>query len=281
MTRLVLVLAVLIACGSAMPTAARQRADDTPVDVLLSRVHGYLAEFAKAYAQAVAEERYLQNLRPKRVNLGLTTTQRREIKADVVAVSDDSQTWLNFRDVFAVDGIGVRDRDERLTKLFLSESGDPLAKARVIADEGARFNLGSVSRNVNFPAMALTFLASTNQARSVFRLDGHGRMAGVDTTIIAFQETQHPTIVKSTDVDLPVSGRFWIEPATGRVMKSRIRFESRDFSGQIDVTYGYVEKLKLWLPVEMVDSCEGPSEVVSSRATYSNFRRFGTSAVIK
>jgi hypothetical protein len=281
MKRLVILLAVLVAGGTAMPRVAAQRADDVPVDVVLTRVDGYLVEFAKAYAQAVAEEHYLQNLRPKRVNLGLTTTTRREIRADVVAVSDDTQTWLNFRDVFAVDGVAVRDRDERLTKLFLSQSGDPLEKARVIADEGARFNLGTVSRNINFPAMALTFLASANRPRSAFRLDGHARVDGVETSIVAFRETRRPTIVKSGTVDLPVQGRFWIEPASGRVMKSLIKFESREFSGQVEVTYGYIEKLKLWLPVEMIDSCEGPGEVVSSRATYSNFRKFGTSAVIK
>lgn len=281
MRRLALLLAVVAACGVAAPRLAAQRAEPPPVGVLLERVTAYLVEFAKAYAQAVAEERYLQTMRPKRVALGLTTTERREIKSDVVAVSESSQAWLNFRDVFAVDGISVRDRDERLTKLFLSESGDPLAKARVIADEGARFNLGTVSRNVNFPAMALTFLADVNQARSAFRLDGRTRIAGVETVIVAFQETRVPTVVKSGADDLPVAGRFWIEPATGRVMKSMLRFESREFSGQIEVTYGYVEKLAAWLPVEMIDSCEGPREVVSGRATYSNFRKFGTSAVIK
>ena len=281
MRRLVLLLGVLVACGSAAPRASAQQSGTLPLDVLLTRTDAYLVEFAKAYAQVVAEERYLQSVRAKRVSMGLTVTARREIKSDVVAVSDSDQTWLNFRDVFAVDGIGVRDRDERLTKLFLSQAGDPLAQARVIADEGARFNLGTVSRNVNFPAMALTFLAGANQSRSTFRLDGRARIAGVETTIIAFQEMRRPTVVKSGTDNLPVSGKFWIEPASGRVMKSMIRFESREFSGQVEVTYGYVEKLKLWLPVEMIDSCEGPGEVVSSRATYSNFRKFATSSVIK
>jgi hypothetical protein len=280
------VLGVLVAAVASLSVpvrAAEQRRPTVALDAVLAKVGTYLTDFAAAYAQVVAEERYLQTMRPKRmVSLGTpTSASRREIKADVVAVSDSTQTWLNFRDVFAVDGMRVRDRDERLTKLFLSEAGDPLAKARVIADEGARFNLGTVSRNVNFPTMALTFLATVNQPRSTFRLAGHGRVSGVETVIVAFEETHRPTIVTSGADDLPVAGRFWIEPAVGRVMKSELRFESRDFRGEVKVTYARVEKLALWLPVEMNDTCEGPFETVAGRATYGNFRQFGTSAVIK
>lgn len=277
------VLVAAVASFTLSIRAAEQRPAPAALDAVLAKAGAYLTEFAAAYAQVVAEERYLQTMRLKRmVSLGApTSVERREIKADVVAVSDSTQTWLNFRDVFAVDGIRVRDRDERLTKLFLSQTGDPLAKARVIADEGARFNLGTVSRNVNFPTMALTFLAAVNQPRSTFRLAGRGRVSGVETVILAFEETQRPTIVKSGTVDLPVAGRFWIEPETGRVMKTMLRFESRDFRGEVNVTYALVPKLALWLPVQMDDTCEGPRETVAGRATYGNFRQFGTSAVIK
>lgn len=261
------------------PLQARQAAPS--VETLLARATAYLVDFAKSYAQVVAEEHYHQSLRPKRVSVGLTTTTPREITSDVVAVSDSDQTWLNFRDVFAVDNVSIRDRDERLTKLFLNTTVDPLAQARVIANEGARFNLGHVSRNVNFPAMALTFLAGANQPRSSFKLDGRAKVAGVETMIVAFKETRIPTVVKSGADNLPVSGRFWIEPASGRVMKSKMEFESRDFSGEVEVTYGYVEKLQLWLPVEMNDSVQGIGEEVVSRATYTNFRKFATSSVIK
>ncbi len=283
MRRVAGAVAAMAVMWGASPLAAVPRAADPTVGVLLARVDAYLVGFAKAYAEVVAEERYLQTMRPKRVILGMTTTttERREIKSDVVAVSDSTQTWLNFRDVFAVDGTPVRDRDERLAKLFLNQSGDPLAKARSIADEGARFNLGTVSRNINFPSMALTFLATANRTRSTFRLRGHARVAGVDTLIVSFEETRRPTLVKSGAADVPVSGRFWIEPVTGRVLKTDMRFESREFSGDVEVTYGHIDKLDIWLPVEMDDTCSGPRETVTGRATYGNFRKFGTSVVIK
>jgi len=252
----------------------------TPPEVL-ARIDAYLTEFAKAYAQVVAEEHYHQEMKPSRVSMGVTPTTRRDIESDVVAVSDSTQAWLNFRDVYAVDRTNVRDRDERLAQLFLKNAGDPLAKARVIADEGARFNLGTVSRNVNFPAMALTFLATGNQPRSKFRVTGRSTVGRVDTVILEFEETRRPTLIKSGTLDLPVSGKFSVEPATGRIMKSSLHFDSKEFGGDIEVTFGLVDKLALWLPTEMKDSTWGPREIVTGRATYANFRLFGTSVVIK
>lgn len=273
---LVVVLASPSAIGADRPQSSLPSAPE-----LLTRVDAYLTEFAKAYAQVVAEEHYHQSMRPNRVSVGLTTITTRDLESDVVAVSDSTQAWLNFRDVYAVNRVGVRDRDERLANLFLKGAGDPLAKARVIADEGARFNLGTIARNVNFPAMALTFLATVNQPRSKFRVAGRSIVGKTGTVTLEFEETQQPTLVKSDTLDLPVSGKFWIEPVTGRVMKSSMHFESKEFSGDIEVTYGFVEKLKLWLPIEMKDSTSGPREEVIGRATYENFRLFGTSVVIK
>lgn len=277
--------AIAVALLVATSLAPAQKLTDAPVDVVLKRTAEYLVDYAKSYASVVAEEHYTQSLRAKRVvTLGsINDGLRTQLKSDVVAISDITQAWINFRDVFEVDGRSVRDRDQRLQKLFLEPKNDPLAKARSITDEGARFNLGTVSRNVNFPTMALTFLAGANQARSKFVRAGDGKVAGVETEILEFEETERPTIVRSGAADLPVAGRFWIEPITGRVMKSAVRFESRDFKGDVTVTFGFVEKLKMWLPVEMADSCAGPRETVTGRATYSNFRRFGvsTDVVIK
>lgn len=267
------------------PLLRAQKPTEAPVDLVLKRAGDYLSDYTKAYASVVAEEKYVQSLTEKRVaSLGAVTGKlRTELKSDVVAVADITQAWVNFRDVYQVDGKAIRDRDQRLQKLFLDPKSDPLTKARSITDEGARFNLGTVSRNVNFPTMALTFLLTANQPRSKFKRAGDGKVSGVETEIVEFDETVRPTIVRSGPADLPVAGRFWIEPLTGRVMKSAVRFESRDFKGEVTVTFALVEKLKMWLPIEMDDSCSSPRETVNGRATYSNFRRFGvsTDVVIK
>lgn len=279
--------ALIVACGllAVAPLGGAQKPAKVPLGVLLDRVGSYLTGYAKAYASVVAEERYTQNSRAKRATTlgGLSITGRRELKSDMVAIADSDQRWLSFRDVFSVDGNPVRDRDQRLQTLFLQPQSDPLIKARAIGDEGARFNLGTIARNVNFPTMALTFLVTGNQSRSKFRLGGDSKVNKVETIELSFEEVDRPTIVRSGTADLPVAGRFWIEPETGRVMKSSVRFESREFAGEVNVTFDYVAKVKLWVPVEMDDTCSSPVETVSGRASYTNFRQFGvsTDVVIK
>lgn len=283
MRRAILVWVLLTAALVTAPRAEVQDGD-LPVGTLLQRVGEYLTGFATAYAQVVAEEQYTQTMTPKKAALGLTRAEVRVISADVVAVSDSTRTWLNFRDVFAVDHRPVRDRDERLTKLFLAAPGageDSLARAGAIADESARFNLGSLSRNVNFPAMVLNFLTPARLAGLRVRRDRREKVSGVETVVLAFTEVARPTVVRSGRLDVPAQGRLWVEPGTGRLMKTRLEFEGKDFSGESTVTYGFIEKLGLWLPVAMTDKATGAREVVAGRAGYANFRRFGTSAVIK
>jgi len=265
-----------------------QTAREPSLGLLLTGAAAYLADYEKAFSSVVSEERYLQTRRDLREDspgrfVGAFAGSRRELKSDVIAVAGTGHTWVSLRDVYAVDGRQVRDRDERLQKLFLDPKSDPMPKARAIADEGARFNLGAVSRNVNSPTMPLAFLAGDNQPRSKFKLRGPEKIDGVETRIIDFEETERPTIVKSGKDDLPVSGRLWVEPASGRVMKAAVRFEARNVLSEITVTFGSVEKLKMWMPVEMDDSVRSPRETVTGRATYSNFRRFGvtTEVVIK
>jgi hypothetical protein len=72
--------------------------------------------------------------------------------------------------VYEVDGRPVRDRTDRLTKLFLAPHPDSQSQARRIAEESARFNLGGqVLRTITTPLLALQFIRAENQNRSRFK----------------------------------------------------------------------------------------------------------------
>ena len=77
-----------------------------------------------------------------------------------------------FRDVFEVDGKPVRDREDRLQKLFLAPSPDAYAQLVRIKEESARYNIGSVDRNINLPLFALQFLRAEHRTRSRFKISG-------------------------------------------------------------------------------------------------------------
>jgi len=129
--------------------------------------------------------------------------------------------------------------------------------------------------------MPLMLTPTGNRARSAFRIGRYGTLGDVATVVIEFEESRRPTLVKSGVRDLPATGNFWIEPKSGRVMKAAVKIESNLFNMEMLVTYGFVERLKMWVPVEMTDTASNSLETVTGLAVYTNYRRFDTSVVIK
>ncbi len=91
---------------------------------------------------------------------------------------------------------------------------------------------------------------------------------------IEFRETARDTLVKTTDhEDLPIRGRVWIEPETGRLVMSQIVAENRELRSQIDVS---LQSEPLLVPIEMQDSyiVKSSGTRIEGVATYGRFRRF-------
>ena len=124
--------------------------------------------------------------------------------------------------------------------------------------------------------MALTYLRGSNQPRSEFTIAGRKDIGGVSAVALKFKERTKPTIIRAPDVDLPATGHFWIDPESGRVLKSEVSIAERRSTAKITVTYGAVPKLTVWAPIIMLEEYTGP-EMISAKATYSNFRQFAVS----
>ena len=85
--------------------------------------------------------------------------RHRELKSDLLLVRPvGADRWVQFRDVFEVDGRPVRDRNERLMKLFVTPSSATANQAEQIANESSRYNIGNLQRTVNLPVLALSIL---------------------------------------------------------------------------------------------------------------------------
>jgi len=74
-------------------------------------------------------------------------------------------------------------------------------------------------------------------------------------------------------MDLPATGSFWIEPLTGRVLKSVMR-TGEPIAGEITVNYRRSDTIGLWVPAEMREVYKRRGGNLTGRASYSNFRRF-------
>lgn len=255
--------------------------------VVLARTASYVAEFQRRLAGIVAEERYVQFARSRQ----LVYPNRIVLRSDLLLVKPrDTDQWVQFRDVFEVDGTLVRDRQDRLTHLFLEPSEAGQSQMMRILNESARYNIGSILRNVNTPLFALEFLDAAGQRRFRFKrsadpLPAAARgsptpdvfRASTEVWVIEYSEHDRPTIIRSvTHADVPAHGRFWIEPATGRVLMSELATTAGGVRATIDVSFKSEPILDMLVPVEMREHYEGRRDrsIIDATASYGKFRQF-------
>jgi hypothetical protein len=267
--------------GQALPPAAS-------LDDVLDKLVKYVADYSRNFVGVVSEETYRQDVQTRggtsrlragglstSVAVGFATDeqQSRTLKSDVLLVrAPAEERWLQFRDVFDVDGRSVRDREERLTKLFLAPSPSARKQVDDIVAASARYNIGGVYRDFNIPVLALTVLEPENRPGFAFRL-GKKRGAGRD---VEFREQRSDTLVRgSGEQSAPAYGRLTIEPATGRVLSTEFHADTATLKSEIDVIYGAEPAVGgILVPREMRETYESSGTRIAGRATYSRFRRY-------
>jgi hypothetical protein len=246
---------------------------------LVARVGAYVSRFYRSFGSVVAEERYEQAVR--RAPGSSTTSVRRgdnapvatTLVSDFLLVQVPGEGWMPFRDVFERDGQQVRDREERLAKIFLSGSRESLDQARAIMNESARYNIGNVQRNINMPTLAMVFLTDDQRPHFSFKI-GKSEDDGV---VIEYRETARPTFVRTAnDRDIPVNGRIWVDEQDGTIHKTELHALDTNVEAHITVTYTPDPGLGVWVPSRMDERYRAgrDSTEVRGTATYSKFRRF-------
>jgi len=249
------------------------------VDPFLDKVSDYVAAYERTFVGVVAEETYRQEVKPARAGTDArgfpieSRSQRRDLKSDVLLVrAPAGDRWMQFRDVYEVDGKAVRDRPERLAKLFLQPSADARRQVDEITAASARYNIGSVNRNINLPVLALTVLEPENRPWFAFRV---GR-ASAATTALEYREERSGTLIRTAgDQPMPAHGRVTFETPTGRVLATTLAAEDASLRAQIDVTYGSDAAVDLFVPREMREKyVTKDGSTTEGRATYANFRRY-------
>lgn len=289
----------VVAVGLAIVTAVAasthaQNASDTDLEPLLARATWYSIDFVNKLSQVVAEERYVQDSSVALLAIPIMgmgrgasplnsqprgTAKHRELRADFLIVKSSGDMWSPFRDVFEVDRIPVRDREERLAKLFLGNKTDRAdsndENARAIAEESARYNLGAVQRTINNPVFALLFLQPDIRSHFKFTPGKPDRKAGDDIRVVEYVEELRPTVIHGgAGRDMPAFGRFWIENSTGRIVKAEVRVEVSDVKANLTTTFRTDERLGIDVPAEFREDYDLRDGRVSGVASYSRFRRF-------
>ena len=299
-----LVVLALTVFAAAIPATAQE----PTLTTVLQRAGAYVEKFHRQLSGIVAEERYVQEVQAFHKRNGcpsnatyqstlncreqLVNPMRTDLKSDLLLVRPaDAKRWAEFRDVFEVDGAPVRDRTERLTKLFLGE--DLVSSNRQlgrILDASSRFNIGDIQRNINTPLFALQFLEPSNQQRFKFERsskrvpDTFSRentptgafRTSTEVWVVEYKETKAGTMIHTNDSrDFPVRGRFWIEPTTGRILMTELVAKNRTLNATIDVSFQSEPLVGVLVPIEMREEyMDRGGSHITGVATYGRFRQF-------
>lgn len=283
---LVLLTAILVGLRAA------PRAQEDSLDAALARAAEYARHLHAQLSGIVAEELYLQEVRSWAPAESSSLPERRTLRSDLLLVKPAAlPRYVEYRDVFEVDGAAVRDRQERLTALFLDPSETTERRLKAIVEESARHNIGRIPRNINTPLIALSFLLPESQPRFRFRQVGATQprltarfqkradpsvfRVSTEMWCVEFRETRRPTVIRMNENrDFPARGRLWIDPATGVVLISELEMTNGLVSATINVSYQSEPLLGFRVPVEMRERYLAENTIIEGHATYGHFRQF-------
>lgn len=272
----------------ALRAAAGRQPSPPPLDLVIARANAYVAAYQKGLRGIVAEETYYQNFTTSRGSPGRAarmTREGRQLKSDVLMVKlSEEERWVQFRDVFEVDRRPVRDRDQRLYRLFVNAGADARKQAEEIQAESSRYNIGPVMRTINIPLLAMYFFDRSFALGVQYQLGNPGnvkRLADLapaeSISLVEFKETTKETAVRGEQGrDIPSRGRAWIDHTNGRIMQTEMITQDTALTAQISVTYKNEAGLSMLVPEEMreIYSLSRTDTRIDGRARYGKFRQF-------
>lgn len=276
----------ILACAIAWPigthaqTPAPTRPPNTSARAVIEKAVTYLKEYKEALQFVLSDEVTVQDV----LNyLGKRSAHRETSGEFFLTYLPTEGGWVSVRDIALVDGIPVENRDnlrELLTKATFARIG------RQLADRNARYNIGTVSRNVNDPMLALVILDDKHRNRFKFERRRVEPTATGPLVTVTFSERDKPTLVRGADGShIFAKGELLIDAATGRLMRTLITLKDDNTTATLTTVFTEHEKLGLWLPSTLTERYEhrvgGREETVLANSTYTNYRRFDVRVTIK
>lgn len=266
-------------------------AQPTPVDTVLTRVARYVADFIPRFANVVAIETYEQRtLLPAGMKAEGFRSQSIEwrLSSDFMLVRYQlaELNWVAFRDPIVVNGTVVDRPKDRLVRLFTEPGIDDTERLAVIATESIRFQIPGGSPAVTNPLLVVALMQAHYQPRFRFTLGSEEVVAGTRVRRLRFEEREdqpaEPGNENGARLKWPpllgdvgrVRGTAWVEPETGRIVKTEARLGAAAKSSTTLTMFAQDERLALTVPVEMRTSWMYQERPVTGIATYGEFRRF-------
>lgn len=267
-------------------TVSPLRAQEFDANTVRSRLFTYLAAYEPQLSSLIAEERFIQWPQVSTAMATRDDTRARTLVSDVAFVALPGNVgWLGYRDVRTINRRPVKRSGFSLDALLMLGSDDSRERAMSLLLEGARHNLGA-PRTINLPSLPLELLHLRNQGRFVIVGSDRDRVGGHAVVRLDLEETVRPTLIRRPEGgNMPSRVTAWVEPESGTLRKAEVRTKDAQlgawFEAVVRVEFSELEALGLVVPTRMdevfFDPPRGRGE---GEATYSNYRRFTTSARI-
>ena len=282
MTKSVLT-AVLAASALATPPAQQlPSADD-----LRAAGRSYLSAYLPRVSGTLLDERYII----LEVAGGRMQMPNR-VGSDLMLLNFNG-TAMALRDAYVISGAKIREAAPRLPELLSEPTQARWDLALDYDRESQQHFFAETVMRLNDPMLVLRFMSPADPSKFTYTVDGGKKLNGVDTVGLRFSEIRGDDIkyVLDTRGNASVSGRFWMDPATGAIHQTDFSADSKTEVARITVTYAPAPKLDLLLPSKTVESYEerplpgGPRDMgkgagssrggfhkFEANATYSNPR---------
>lgn len=287
----------LIANSSGSSSSASQ----SQLDAILVKASQYVQQYDRQLGSLIGEEVYEQQMAwkktpPASVMVQTGLVQKRLTQSDF-AIMQVGKEWVGLREVNCVDGVPSERKTPDFQKVFddafqSSKANDPVSDAILktldeISRESAAYNIGDLYRTANLPTLALKILRPGIEERFKFKKSKETAINGVKAWAVEFQEVRGPALIQDANGSNEfTNGVLWIDSKTGRVLRTEIRLNEKQFSLQTVVSYADNSHLGILTPASMEEhylvaahlSAAGllPASSIDCRADYSNFRRFQT-----
>ncbi|MGE0594545.1 MAG: hypothetical protein AB7G23_02765 [Vicinamibacterales bacterium] len=270
-TRLAACLLPSLVTAAWLLSPAPARAQAPTASQLADAAGAFVADFVTRFSNVVAEEQQEQRIPVER--------RTRRLRSDLLLVQvGDGGEFAAFRDVFEVDGDPVRERDERLMRLFVNPAADAGRRAQDIANEGTRHNFPGMGTLSN-PLLALALMQDRYRERFRLSLGRVDTKVGPSARVLSYAEFVRPTLLRGNgNRDMPARVVAWVDETTGAVLRTSL--EVGGFGGlsgtgsRVETTFAFDEQFGLNVPTEMQESHRSGAYEVTGVSTYGRFRRF-------
>ena len=261
-TVLVLATTLVVAAGGALVSAQKR------MDALVEQASRYVLDYEGSFWLLALDEEQLQWIeRPTNPGSNLSRTNpgggmvaggataRRIIKSDYLLVQGgEGRGWTPFRDVFSVNGKELRHQDDRMVRMFRSGNVDSYDLAQKLHDQSKAHDLGNVARTINIPMLGMMLLHPDVRERFSVKHDGSESIAGRLVERFNYRETARPTLIKTArGKDLALTGRMWLEPGSGVVVKTEMIAADPVVRAMVTVTFRHDGELAIWVPELMAE----------------------------